>query len=157
MDINKPLKSETLSIGQVSHLVGLDARTIRFYEDSGLISPVERADNGYRYFTQQSVTELKLIKAVRELGLPISEMKKLMRGCQDQACEHSQNQIQHSIEAYIQVLDQRIKQFILLKSKLQQLKGSLEMNEETCEGGLYCCNILGQLVETPAANVQSQK
>ncbi len=132
------------TIGDLAKKVDLPAKTIRFYEEIGLIPKAERAENGYRIYPQEAVDELSLIKNARELGLPILEIKKLMLGCQDDNCEHTKEYISKEVGQYLQVLDQKIQQLQMLKGKLKSLKSALNINSDSCEA--YCCNILKQLV-----------
>lgn len=130
----------TYSISQISHLSGLPSKTIRFYEDSGIISKVERKENGYRQYQESNLTELKLIKAARDLGLPLSEIKHLMTGCYSGHCSHSKETISDQIENYLSLLDNQINQLNQLKSKLSFLQNHLD-----CDGP-YCCDLLHQLI-----------
>lgn len=128
-----------LTIGRVEREVGLPAKTIRFYEDIGLIAPAKRLANGYRVYEPRQAEELRLIKYARDLGLPIAEIKKLMGGCDDGNCTHTKQYLQSEIAAYTRLLDEKIGQLATLKRKLGMLKGTF--TDEAC------CNILKQLVE----------
>ena len=135
------------SISQVAKIVDLPPKTIRFYEESGILSPAHRAENGYRMYDQTAIDELTLIKYARDLGVPLSEMKKLMTGCENNSCEHTQAQLTSSIDDYIINLTKKIEEFTVLKNKLQQLKENITFNKDTCSGDQYCCNILSQLAQ----------
>lgn len=138
--------NDSLTIGQLSNETGVPTKTIRFYESIGLIAEPERLENGYRAYPKTRVDELVLIKNVRELGLPIPQIKKLMRGCEGGDCSHSGEYIVHEIEEYLGVLSDKITQLSTLKKKLTSLRKSVVQ----CSGdheGTYCCNVLGQLVE----------
>ena len=49
-------------IGETAKITGLPAKTIRFYEEEGVISPALRGENGYRQYPEQSIEELKVLK-----------------------------------------------------------------------------------------------
>lgn len=51
--------------------------TIRFYEKLGLLTEAERADNGYKIYTNTHVEQLQLIKHAKELGFTLEEIKQL--------------------------------------------------------------------------------
>ena len=139
---------KTYTIGQISKIVDLPTKTIRFYEESGIISKAKRANNGYRLYPETAIDELALIKNARDLGLPLSEIKKLMKGCETETCNHTMQQVGESIDDYMKLLENKIKQFTTLKMKLEKLKNNLCMGNDTCEKNKYCCNILRQLAET---------
>jgi len=50
------------TIKQVSKSLDIAPKTIRYYEDVGLLSPISRGVNGYRYFMPENIEELRLIK-----------------------------------------------------------------------------------------------
>jgi MerR family copper efflux transcriptional regulator len=123
------------AIGQVAKITGLPTKTIRFYEEQGVIESPAREDNGYRYYSEENLEEIKLIKNARDLGLPLSEIKKLTVGCEHGDCTHSKEYVQQTIEKYIDLLSERITQMENLKSRLRKL----------LTNGPYCCEILHQL------------
>ncbi len=142
-----------LTIGRVEKQVGLTAKTIRFYEDIGLIAPAKRLENGYRVYELRQAEELRLIKYARDLGLPIAQIRKLMRGCDDGNCAHTKHYLESEIAAYTRLLDEKITQLTTLKQKLGALRGTIAGND--CkEKTAYCCNILQQLVERLAIKCQ---
>lgn len=135
-----------LTIGRVEKQVGLPAKTIRFYEDIGLIARAKRLENGYRVYDPRQAEELQLIKYARDLGLPIVEIKKLMRGCDAGTCTHTQKYLESEIAAYTRLLDEKITQLKTLKQKLGALRGTIA-GQNCKEKTAYCCNILQQLVK----------
>jgi MerR family copper efflux transcriptional regulator len=66
------------TINQVSKSLDIPPKTIRYYEEIGLLSPIHRSNNGYRYFTTANIDELRLIKGARIAGFNIEESKELM-------------------------------------------------------------------------------
>ncbi len=66
-----------MNIGDVSNQTGLPAKTIRYYEDIGLIKPL-RDDNGYRRFRSQDVHKLNFLGRARALGFTIEDCRTLM-------------------------------------------------------------------------------
>lgn len=64
-------------IQEVEHIVNLSKKSIRFYEDNGLLTPKRNANNQYRIYSEDDVKKLKIIKFLRELGVPIRELKLL--------------------------------------------------------------------------------
>ena len=132
-----------LTIGNLGKKVGLPAKTIRFYEDIGLIAKAQRSENGYRVYEEKAVAELSLIKRARDLGLPIPEIKKLMIGCTDGNCLHTKTYIEKEIAAYVDLLQKKIEELQGLQSKL----ASLHKKIQTDTTNSYCCNILEKIAE----------
>jgi DNA-binding transcriptional MerR regulator len=64
-------------IGELSAKVGLTERTIRYYEELGLLESVKRLDGGVRVYTDDDVRRLKYIGKLKMLGLTLQEMLEL--------------------------------------------------------------------------------
>ncbi len=67
----------TYRIGELSAKVGLTERTIRYYEERGLLDSVKRLDGGQRVYTDDDVRRLKFIQKLKVLGLTLAEMQEL--------------------------------------------------------------------------------
>ena len=66
-----------MRINEVVHKVGLSRKSIRYYESVGLLSPSRDVKNDYRDYSSFDVQRLKVIKFLRDLGVPIKDLKLL--------------------------------------------------------------------------------
>ena len=64
-------------IGELANLVGMSPRTIRYYEEIGLLDSVKRIEGGKRVYTDRDIQRLKFIKRLKHLDLTLSEMHEL--------------------------------------------------------------------------------
>ena len=69
-----------MKINEVEALVGISKKSIRFYEEEGLLCPQRNSENGYRNYSESDVEILLKIKALRKLGLPLEEIRSLQQG-----------------------------------------------------------------------------
>jgi DNA-binding transcriptional MerR regulator len=68
-----------LSIGEFAQLTHLSVRTLRRYHDAGLLTPVRvDASTGYRYYDAAQITGAQVIHRLRELGLPLADVHKVL-------------------------------------------------------------------------------
>ena len=67
-----------LQIGQVAERTGLSLRTIRWYEEEGLVVPTARTDGGFRLYGDDDVARLEVIKRMKPLGFALEEMRELL-------------------------------------------------------------------------------
>ena len=67
-----------LKIGEVAERVGLSLRTIRFYEEEGLVVSDTRTPGGYRLYSVTAVNRLELIKRMKPLGFTLEEMVEVL-------------------------------------------------------------------------------
>ena len=67
-----------MRIGEAARRSGMAAKTIRFYEEAGLIAPAPRTGSGYREFSHDDVRRLKFIHRARDLGFSVAEVGRLL-------------------------------------------------------------------------------
>jgi len=65
-------------IGEVAAEVGLSLRTIRHYEEVGLVPPSGRTTGGFRLYTERDIERLRLVKQMKPLGFTLDEMRDLL-------------------------------------------------------------------------------
>jgi DNA-binding transcriptional MerR regulator len=66
-------------IGELASQVGLTERTIRYYEERGLLDSIRRLENGQRVYTDDDARRLRFIQRLKVLGLSLAEMLELER------------------------------------------------------------------------------
>ncbi|MCL2559066.1 MAG: MerR family transcriptional regulator [Turicibacter sp.] len=69
----------TYTINKLAQLAGVSTRTLRYYDELGLLSPTRKSTNGYRIYGQKEIDQLQHILFYRELGLPLEEIKQIIK------------------------------------------------------------------------------
>ncbi|MEU0896198.1 MerR family transcriptional regulator [Streptomyces massasporeus] len=69
-----------LTIGELARVTGLTVRTIRYWSDEGALPPAGRSAGGYRMYDAASVARLELIRTLRELGLGLADVRRVLAG-----------------------------------------------------------------------------
>ncbi|GGG68928.1 MerR family transcriptional regulator [Paenibacillus radicis (ex Gao et al. 2016)] len=64
------------SIAEISKITGLSAYTLRYYENIGLLSDIERDENGYRRYADKDILWIDFLIRLRNTGMPIGQMQK---------------------------------------------------------------------------------
>jgi DNA-binding transcriptional MerR regulator len=124
----------TYTIGELSRLVNLTQRTIRYYEEIGLLHSVRRIENGKRVYTDDDVRRLKFISRLKVLGLSLSEMVALEKTYRQQ---RNNREIIPKLIVILneraEQIDDRIKQLLALKKEILEYQGRLrgKLNQET--------------------------
>ena len=67
-----------LKIGDFARLAGTNLRTLRYYEEIGLLEPAARSQGGFRYYRQTDLNRLNMIRDLQELGLHLDRIRELM-------------------------------------------------------------------------------
>lgn len=112
---NKPLK-----IGEVADQSGLSVKTIRYYDDVGLLSPaVSRSRSGYRLFSQTVLSRLEFVKRAQSLGLSLSEIRDILeiRDRGQLPCDAVKQQLM----AKVYHITRQIETLETLKAELQEI------------------------------------
>src|SRR5947209_1606959 len=71
---------QTWKVGELAKQTGLTVRTLHYYEEIGLLSPSHRTDSGHRRYTAGDVARLQQVKSLRQLGLPLEEIRDCLDG-----------------------------------------------------------------------------
>ncbi|NKY59785.1 MerR family transcriptional regulator [Nocardia flavorosea] len=67
-----------LQIGQVAARTELSIKTIRHYDEAGLVTPSARSAGGFRLYTDADIARLLVIRRMKPLGFTLAEMKQLL-------------------------------------------------------------------------------
>ncbi|MEA5575790.1 heavy metal-responsive transcriptional regulator [Anabaena sp. UHCC 0451] len=106
-------------IGAVAKESGVPIKTIRYYEELGLLKVSGRTEGGYRIFATDVFMRLKFIKRAQNLGLTLSEIKEFLN-VHDEGelpCEHIKIKLQDKLTE----IDEQIQQLLILKQDLSRL------------------------------------
>ncbi|MDP1603573.1 MAG: MerR family transcriptional regulator [Legionella sp.] len=66
------------TVKKLAQLSGVSARTLRFYDEIGLLKPAFYGDNQYRYYEEEQLLMLQQILFFRELGMPLSDIRRIL-------------------------------------------------------------------------------
>jgi DNA-binding transcriptional MerR regulator len=105
-----------VSIGNLAKTIGVTTRTLRYYEEMGIMSPPRRLDGAVRFYAPGDVRKLKFILRLKELGLTIKEMQEL------DAVYAEAKETDRIIPRLIEMLDNHINNLDEKMSKLASLR-----------------------------------
>lgn len=106
-------------IGTVARESGIPIKTIRYYEELGLLKTVGRTEGGFRLFSADVFTRLNFIKRAQHLGMSLSEIHEFLE-VHDQGdlpCER----VQQALKDKLSDIDRQIQQLQILKQELEEL------------------------------------
>jgi Cu(I)-responsive transcriptional regulator len=130
-----------MNIGEVAERAGLPPKTIRYYEEIGLIRP-QRSENGYRSFRERDLHNLAFLGRARALGFSIEDCRALLALYGDDHRESAK--VKQIAEEHLQRIDEKIEQ-------LQSMRNTLSHLVEACRGDHRPdCPILEDLAVTEA-------
>jgi len=116
----------TYAIGEISRLVDLSQRTIRYYEEIGLLHSVRRIENGKRVYTDHDVRRLKFINRLKVLGLSLAEMVELEKIYLKQRNNREiLPKLLEILDERAAQIDERVAQLVALKKEIREYQQRL--------------------------------
>jgi len=106
------------TIKVIADLAGVTTRTLRYYDQLGLLIPAEIGENGYRYYDHDSLLRLQQVLYFRELEIPLKEIKHLLN--------HPDFQLLSSLENHRAALRDQVQRLNKLLATLEKTISSLQ-------------------------------
>ena len=124
---------------EVSKLLNIDSETIRYYETRQLLTKPFRLSNGYRYYNEKNIEEIKFIQHCRSLGIALEEIKILKE------LTHSSNDCSRAND----IIDKNLKLIEIKITELNYLQKQLINLSDSChvKGPSDNCGIVKNLVK----------
>ncbi|WP_195573090.1 MerR family transcriptional regulator [Paenibacillus sp. 1001270B_150601_E10] len=117
------------TVNEVASQSGISIRTLRYYDQIGLLKPAYYGDNGYRYYEQEQLTLLQHILLMRELELPLSTIKELI--------EHGTFNESEALVKHRELLIEKVERLQALISQLNEMILYPEKKQALLEKSLF--------------------
>jgi len=131
-----------MNIGDVAALSGLPAKTIRYYEEIGLVAPA-RGENGYRSFAERDLHRLAFLARARSLGFSLDDCRSLLALYDDRG--RASADVKEIARGHLDRIERKI-------AELETLRTTLSHLVERCQGDdRPDCPILDDLAAPPDA------
>lgn len=108
-----------LRIGQLSDRAQVPIKTIRYYEELGLLQAQKRTSGGFRLFAPEILTRLAFIKRSQSLGLSLQEIHDIL-AIHDQG-QRPCDEVKHTLQAKVTAIEQKIEALTLLRGQILSL------------------------------------
>ena len=135
-----------MRIGQLAAQAGYSVRTIRFYEQSGLLPAPSRTPAGYRSYDQDAVSRLRFVRSAQALGLSLAEIADVLRirDHQGPPCSY----VAELLDTHICALDRRIDELTALRDELRARRPlGAAPDPARCQSDQVCYLIEGDVSE----------
>lgn len=134
------MRDEYLRIGQVSAHTGLGPKTIRYYEEIGVIPKPKRqhtgyASAGYRLYSSQDVERLRMIQGARLLGLSLAEIRSLLPSLNGKKARAVLSRV---LDQRLAAVRDKLKDLELKRTRLEQIKAVIM--KEHAKSHESCCD-----------------
>lgn len=126
-----------MRIGELAAVTETTTKTLRFYDDAGLLHPAGRTDGGYRQYGEDAVARLDFIRRGRAAGLSLAQIREVL-DVRDQGrapCRHVENLLATRLRA----LDAQIADLHALRATVAQLHAAARgADPDTCGAEQVC-------------------
>jgi MerR family transcriptional regulator, repressor of the yfmOP operon len=118
--MKKPVEKER-SIGELAEKLEMSQRTIRYYEEIGLLNSIKRVEGGRRVYTDVDLRRLKLIKRLKIMGMTLSEMQELeAMWTIEKSNEKVLKRLLELLSNHLKRLDDRIADLDILRNEIME-------------------------------------
>jgi len=131
-----------LTTGDLARATGETVRTVRFYEEQGLLRPSTVSEGGHRRYDGNSLERLQLILDLRELGLSIPDVRAMLamrEGCR--TASEFRGLLRERLPAHLARARERIERLRRLESELRQALGSVSGDDGDSETAPCPCDV----------------
>ena len=131
------LTEDAMRIGELAAATGTTTKTLRFYEESGLLPQAERAANGYRDYGPDALSRLDFIRRGRAAGMTLAQIREVIdiRAAGDAPCHH----VFQLLTARLVDVDRQIADLQILRAALVQRRDQAETADpSTCSADTVC-------------------
>jgi DNA-binding transcriptional MerR regulator len=139
---------DQILIGDLARRVGVSAKTIRYYEDTGILPPAERLPNGYRIYNPEDVDRLRFVRGARSLGLTLDDISEVLafRDRGEAPCRY----VVELLHAEIEEVDARIADLERLRKSLRDLsEAAKRLPQDDIEMKHCVCHLVQDRANTP--------
>lgn len=126
-----------MRIGELADAAGTTTKTLRFYEDQGLLPPAERTSSGYRDYRPEAVTRIDFIHRGQAAGLTLAQIRQILdiRDHGQAPCDH----VRDLLDTRLTDIEQQISHLIALRDTIADLRDAAERPEpNTCSPDQVC-------------------
>ena len=126
-----------MRIGELAQAAGTTAKTLRFYEDQGLLLRPARTASGYRRYGPEILARLDFIHRGQAAGLTLAQIRQILqiRDNGTAPCEH----VRELLDMRLAEVEEQIAELRRLRETIAQLRTAAEHVEpETCQPGAVC-------------------
>ena len=132
-------------IGEAAKVSGLSVKTIRYYEQVGLIPKAARTDGGthtggHRLYSEADVGRLRFIRHARLVALGLADIRELLALAERKGCPSSQPEYQEVLSRHLREIDERVRHLLGLRTVIESLiSAARQPKNRWCSWGTCGC------------------
>jgi len=143
-----------VTIGELAKELNINPKTIRYYEEVGLLPKPRRSESGYRLYSKFEADRLRLVRRAKILGLSLAEIKELVEYAIDGRCNDFEQRLLSLVNTKLGEIDQRMRDLATFREELMKYKYDLSdrlssvCRKEHTPSASSSCNCIGEEVDS---------
>ena len=126
-----------MRIGELAERAGTTSKTLRFYEEQGLLPPADRTPSGYRDYASDAVARIDFVHRGQAAGLTLAQIRQILdiRDSGHAPCEH----VRDLLDARLAEIEQQIAQLTALRDTIAELRhDAAQPDPDSCSADQVC-------------------
>jgi len=128
-----------MTVGRLAAITGVAAKTIRYYEQVGVLPAPRRTPAGYRQYDERDAERLRFVRRARALGLSLRHVKTLTACMNGGPPATMRPRVRALVRGQLSAVQERIREFELLRRELQQVLQRLRSGARRAQGARCRC------------------
>lgn len=130
------MRLRMLRIGQLAATTGFTPKTLRYYEDVGLLRPTRRSESGYRLYDDAAIDRLRFVRRAQSLGLRLNDVRRILEISDEGRvpCEHVLTVIDRELDG----IDAQMKRLAEFKAGLLSVRARMMTSSGAARPGQTC-------------------
>ena len=143
-----------MQIGDLAAKAGVTPRTIRYYEELGIVEPEERTGGGFRLYSELQLRRLQIVQSLKDLGFGLGRIRELfnLKNGAESGGGVARALVEHLVEQERHI-DDRISLYMVMKERnkkaIEILNGCLCCTVKACERDCHHCEVYREHEEVP--------
>ena len=129
---------ELLRIGEAARLLGVTAKTLRFYEAKGILPPARRNGAGYRLYSPEDLERVRFVLRLKEVGLVLDEVREVLTCAEEACCGGTGPQLEKMLRSKLDEVRSRIRDLRAVSRKLEETLASIREAAERSRDADRC-------------------
>ena len=132
-------------IGELAQRLGLNVRTLRFYESIGILAKPARSAGGYRLYTPSDEARLRFVQQAKRVGFTLEEIQEVIRlGQHGRACDY----VQETLSRHIMAVDAKLQELKRVRAELAALSAEWQEPGRSRASNGRLCTLIEEWAQT---------
>jgi DNA-binding transcriptional MerR regulator len=116
-----------MRIGEVARSCEVNPKTVRYYEEIGVLPKPSRTASGHRIYAKEDLLRLQFIRRLKSAGLSLAGIRQVLPAVDGRQCDHARSRLREAIAAQLREVEQRLRELRALRDALRRQLEAMEV------------------------------